>query len=30
VASDDPVPLTEPGMLRMVRDVLHAHNATFD
>ena len=30
VASDDPVPLTEPGMLRVVRDVLHAHNATFE
>ncbi len=27
--ADEPVPLTEPGALRVVRDVLHAHNATF-
>lgn len=28
--ADAPVPLTEPGALRRVRDVLHAHNATFE
>lgn len=28
--ADDPVPLTEPGALRSVRDVLHAHNATVE
>ena len=30
VAAAEPVPLTEPGALRVVRDVLHAHNATFE
>ncbi len=28
--ADEPVPLTEPEVLRVVRDVLHAHNATFE
>ncbi len=28
--ADEPVLLTEPGVLRSVRDVFHAHNATFE
>lgn len=28
--ADEPVPLTQPEALRVVRDVLHAHNATFE
>jgi hypothetical protein len=28
--ADEPVPLTEPEALRVVRDVLHAHNTTFE